>query len=223
MGGVTLPTASARLAEVQGHGHTRPPRSATQEGRGRVWESQRPRREPGWLCLLTVRAPRCCLATKDVFCQRCRDGIGWGICFFLGHPPAKKSSALPGYKVSPGPWVPRPAQRWTPGNPGPPGGLVQRAEDRGGTRVSLQPALRAPELAQPLCNASPLALPGCQVSHEVIQGCRVLREPGSLLPAPSSLPAHLSWGCPSVPPAGDRRTSIFNKWAARLHFLGSCC
>lgn len=81
-GTVTLPTASARLAEAQGHGHTRPPRPVTQEGQGRAWESQCPGREPGWLCPLTVRAPSCRLATEDVFCQRCRDGIGWGTCFF---------------------------------------------------------------------------------------------------------------------------------------------
>ena len=70
------------LAEAQGHGHTRPPRPVTQEGQGRAWESQCPGREPGWLCPLTVRAPSCRLATEDVFCQRCRDGIGWGTCFF---------------------------------------------------------------------------------------------------------------------------------------------
>lgn len=82
-GTVTLPTASARLAEAQGHGHTRPPRPVTREGQGRARESQCPGREPGWLCPPTVRAPSCCLATEDVFCQRCRDGIGWGTCFFF--------------------------------------------------------------------------------------------------------------------------------------------
>lgn len=139
-GTVTLLTASARLAETQGHGHTRPPRPVTQEGQGRAWESQCPGREPGWLCPLTVRAPSCYLATEDVFCQRCRDGIGWGTCFFfLCHPPAWKSSVLLGYKVSPGPWVSQPAQYWTPGNSGPPSGLVQHAGHRGGTQVSLQP------------------------------------------------------------------------------------
>ena len=39
-GTVTLPTASARLAEAQGHGHTRPPRPVTREGQGRARESQ---------------------------------------------------------------------------------------------------------------------------------------------------------------------------------------
>ena len=55
---------------------------------GGYMESQSPGREPDQLCLLTVRAPSCCLATKDVSCQRCRDGIGWGIYFLLGHQPA---------------------------------------------------------------------------------------------------------------------------------------
>ena len=36
---------------------------------------------------------------------------------------------------------------------------------------------------------APQALPGCQVSHEVILGRRVLQKRGSLLPAPSSVPA----------------------------------